>query len=418
MDKIFAGKPPDDYIRPLRAGVLFWSSYYLVIAIMDWLIAAPAPLPASYVLYFGSSIILLPVLAFWPYPAKRLGRAYPVLILILMGFLPLLGEAVVLPNAGVQPWLEVRASSTAYVRQWLPNVVVVVLIAYCYRWFHVVLFVGILVVLNLLLAAARYPFDMLLTPAVIALFGASLMLILGLGISLTVERQRRQQRELHGANLRLLELSDTVEELAISRERNRLARDLHDTLAHSLTGLIIQLETADAYSDVDPTVARARLADALQTARTGLQETRRALAALRAGPLEDLGLAPALKQLAEAAAEQAGASLYLRLPASVPALDQQIERCIYRVAQEALANVVQHAGATQLLLRLACSYGRITLTMSDDGVGFDQARVTHPGHYGIPGMEERAQLAGGSLKITTAPGEGTVVLLDLPIKGR
>ena len=100
-----------------------------------------------------------------------------------------------------------------------------------------------------------------------------------------------------------------MEDLAISRERNRIAQELHDTLSHTLSGLSVQLETMKAYWEVDPATARKRLDKSLAATRSGLEETRRILMALRAKPLEELGLIPALRQMAEEATAKAGITL-------------------------------------------------------------------------------------------------------------
>src|SRR5439155_20678930 len=125
----------------------------------------------------------------------------------------------------------------------------------------------------------------------------------------------------------------TLESLAVSRERNRMARELHDTLAHTLSGLSVQLETVEAYWDVEPRTAHAMLDRALEATRDGLQETRRALKALRASPLDDLGLGLALRRMAESAVARANIELDLEIPEQVPPLAPDVEHCIYRVAQ-------------------------------------------------------------------------------------
>ena len=127
-------------------------------------------------------------------------------------------------------------------------------------------------------------------------------LAVGFSIGYLMNRIRNQQSSLETANIRLTHYTSTLEQLAITRERNRLARELHDTLAHSLSGLAVQLETVKAYWDVDQKMARSSLDLSLAVVHSGLEETRRALKALRASPLEDLGLAQAIKALVEDAA--------------------------------------------------------------------------------------------------------------------
>jgi len=408
----------DDFLRLLRAGALFWCSYFLLLAVLDGIQAAPESLGAAYFVFYGASILAVLAIAFAPGLTRRLGKTYSPLLLLLMGFLPLLGETFILPRAGVDPWMTVLASSNLYIRQWAPTILVVALIAYGYARFQVLLFVGAITAFNLLLALLHPSPDARNVSIVISiLFGVSTA-ILAVGLNRAFQYLHRQEAALRDANRQLLELAATAEDLALSRERNRMARELHDTLAHALTGLIIQLDTMDAYWDEDPGIARDLLGQAVGTARFGLDETRRALVALRASPLEDVGLLLAVKDLAESAAQWGGFKLYLRLPQHLPQLSDAMEQCIYRVAQEATANVVYHAKARHLDLWLSQTNGHIFLHVRDDGVGFDPADVSHPGHYGIPGMVERARMAGGSLTVRTEPGQGAEICLDLPIHTR
>ncbi len=386
----------------------------LLIAI-DWLIAATESLPASYVLYFGGAALVLPVLAFLPNLPSRLGRFYPILILSLMSLITFFGVTFVLPSSGMPSWIAVRTSPVVYIRQWVPDFMVLTLIAYGYRWIYVALYGITMTTLYMVLATIRLSPEFLQGFYILSLFAGASSLILGLAISRMFQHLHRQQAALRDANVQIMELASVTEELAVSRERIRMARELHDTLAHSLAGLIIQLETVDGYWDKDPGMAHDLLQQTLETARSGLQETRRALSALRASPLEDMGLVLALKQLSEAAVERVALQLSLQLPRQLPELSDETEQCIYRVAQEAISNVQNHAHAGHLDLWLTQVNGRITLNVHDDGIGFDPAKVSHPGHYGVPGMKERARLAGGELKITSSQNQGTTVTLDLPI---
>jgi signal transduction histidine kinase len=241
-------------------------------------------------------------------------------------------------------------------------------------------------------------------------------LVVGYLVNTLVSRLRTQQASLQEANAQLTHYAATLEHLTISRERNRMARELHDTLAHTLSALSVQLETVKAYWDVDGDTARRLVDKSLAATRSGLQETRRALRALRASPLVDLGLIEALRKLAEDGAARANARLELSLPEQAPALSSEVEQCIYRVAQEAVANVVYHANAATLSVDLSTTDGDVRLTVSDDGIGFDERNVADAGHYGLSGIRERALLVGSNLSIRGQPGEGTTV--ELVIEGR
>jgi signal transduction histidine kinase len=178
----------------------------------------------------------------------------------------------------------------------------------------------------------------------------------------------------------------------------------------------VQLEAVKAYWDVDSTMAQRLLEQSLAATRDGLQETRRALKALRASPLDDLGLRLALRQLAESAAARANLRLELNLPSAGPTLPKPVEQCIYRVAQEAIANVAHHADARTLRVGLAHEGAQVALTVADDGLGFDPQRAGQAGHYGLAGMRERAALVGGALIIESQRGEGTSVRLRINLR--
>jgi signal transduction histidine kinase len=238
-------------------------------------------------------------------------------------------------------------------------------------------------------------------------------LVIGYFINTLMTQLRDQQESLEQANTQLVHYASTLEHLTISRERNRLARELHDTLAHTLSGLTVQLETVKAYWDVDATAAQTMLDRSLEATRSGLQETRRALKSLRASPLDDLGLSLALRRMVESAAKRANLRLDLGVSAQIPSLSPDVEQCIYRVAQEAVANVTYHANAKNLKVHLTFNGGGILLLVEDDGQGFTEQSGNHADHFGLPGMRERAQLAGGNLSIDSHPGQGTTVRLAI-----
>ena len=155
------------------------------------------------------------------------------------------------------------------------------------------------------------------------------------------------------------------------------------------------------------------LEDSLQTARTGLTESRHAIQALRASPLEDLGLIQAIRNLAESAAGRSGATLNLEVPACLEKLSPDVEQCIFRVAQEALENIVRHAEAKSIIVQLAQEVHGLTMVIADDGQGFDPVQVDAQKHLGLKGLRERVGLFGGNLQINSRPGQGTTITLML-----
>jgi signal transduction histidine kinase len=238
-------------------------------------------------------------------------------------------------------------------------------------------------------------------------------LLVGYMVARIMAIQRQQRQSLAEANAKLAHYATTLEQLATTRERNRLARELHDTLAHTLSAVAVELEAVDSLWEANPVQARALLKRSLTATRTGLTETRRALQALRSSPLEDLGLALAIRQEAQTVAERANLPLDLHIPEQVDNLSPDVEQCVYRVTQEALANAAHHAQAQRLEVKLLREEGRLALTVSDDGRGFDPTAVDAEHHLGIRGMRERAGMVGGVFEIESEPGQGTTVCLTV-----
>jgi signal transduction histidine kinase len=245
--------------------------------------------------------------------------------------------------------------------------------------------------------------------------GQSVVLtLIGYVVVRMIAAQREQRAKLTAANKQLADYAVTVDQLATSRERNRLARELHDTLSHTLSSLAVQLEAVESVWTEAPGQAHTLLVKSIANTRSGLAESRRALQALRASPLEDLGLGLALRNLAESTATRAGLELTEKIPKQIEGLSPEAEQCIYRVAQEALDNVVRHAQAKEIRVALCQqATGHWQLTVDDNGRGFDASTVMVEGHYGLQGMQERATVLGGSLEISSQPASGTRIRLVL-----
>ena len=237
-------------------------------------------------------------------------------------------------------------------------------------------------------------------------------------------------RELSPEDLRLLYTIGDLLSIAIERarlfnksvesgaieERNRLAREIHDTLAQGLAGIALQLETADVLleSGQEPQKISNAIQQALQLARANLEEARRSVLDLRAAPREGRTLAQALKALAHDAGAKGGLEIDFELSGGEHPLPVRIEAGLYRIAQEALANVVQHAGAQRAALSLATLPDQVTLVIADNGHGFDPER-TMPDRFGLIGLNERVKLLGGTLQLNSSPGSGTRIEINLPL---
>lgn len=196
-------------------------------------------------------------------------------------------------------------------------------------------------------------------------------------------------------------------------ERRRLAGEIHDGISQRIVSLSFHLSAAaDAVAD-DPALAAEQIARAQDLASATLEETRLAIAGLRPPVLDDLGLAASLESLARTIPEPSVA--VDTVPTQLP---EHVETAVYRIAQEALQNIMKHAEAKQAVLRLRTTARGVVLEISDDGKGFDQTHATEkagPVGYGVSGMQQRAELLGGRLTLASKPGRGTMLRLTMPL---
>jgi signal transduction histidine kinase len=392
----------------LRLTALLWLGYLAALAVIDIALRPPnQPFEYSYPVANGLIGLMLLGLTMQTWVQEKLGRAFLPLMIVLMSVSPILSNYM-------SPLTLPRSASASGGLVML--LMALVLTAWQYRWRYVAVYCLVTLGIHVgLLLSLDPPFGRAVVMEILFRIVQTIgFLVIGYFINALIAQLRSQQDSLKQANAQLVHHASTLEHLTVSRERNRMARELHDTVAHTLSGLTVQLETVKAYWNVDPAAAQTMLDKSLVATRSGLQETRRALKSLRATPLEDLGLCLALRRMAESAATRASLALDLPLPEQIPSLSPDVEQCIYRVAQEAVSNVVYHAGAKNLQLRLTCTDGEISLMVSDDGLGFDALGSKHPDHFGLAGMRERAELAGGNLTIDSQPGQGTTVRLTIP----
>jgi signal transduction histidine kinase len=254
--------------------------------------------------------------------------------------------------------------------------------------------------------------DSLLLFAASALARVALLFIVPLLVSVLAERERQRHTELQAAHQRLRRHTATVEQLATSRERNRLARELHDTLAHSLSALTVQLEALRSLQAHDPEAARVAVDRLAALSRRGLEESRQAIQALRTDMVETLGLEGALRDMIQDFRARTGLAADLVLAGQECDLTVEEAQALYRIADEALTNVERHAAAGSVNVHLACGLDRVDLVIRDDGIGFDLSTVD-PERYGLTGMAERAALVGATLEVHSRPGSGAAVWCTL-----
>jgi signal transduction histidine kinase len=223
--------------------------------------------------------------------------------------------------------------------------------------------------------------------------------------------------ELNATHARLQTYVGQVEGLTVARERNRMARDIHDTLGHYLTVINVQIETAQKLSARDPARGQAALATAKTLASECLAEVRRSVDALRPAALDGVALPEAIARLVDDLRRASGVTIHVE-GQGVGTLAPAAEETVYRVIQEALTNVRKHARAHNVWLRTEWGPAWFVCSVRDDGHGAapqsgDDAAGAAPG-FGLRGMHERVAAVGGALEITTAPGAGFGVSLRVP----
>ncbi len=216
--------------------------------------------------------------------------------------------------------------------------------------------------------------------------------------------------------IQLIHLSKQSRESAVMAERNRLARDIHDTLAQGFTGVIMQLEAVKgALAHGDKTAVAAHVERASDLARASLGEARRSVRALRPRSLEGSSLCVALEALFDRMTRGTGLHAEFHLLGNVPKLPADWEEGLLRIAQESLTNMIRHAKGKNFRAALVVSDEEIQFRLSDDGIGF-QVHAEHEG-FGLLGMKERADQMGAEFSIRSTPGEGTEIQITLPRPG-
>jgi len=225
---------------------------------------------------------------------------------------------------------------------------------------------------------------------------------------------------LEGRALQLRALSERAIN-AQEEERKRIARQLHDETTQSLSTLIINLERLESAVAAGTSNGnlQSRLAAARQLATRSVEDLRKVIYDLRPTMLDDLGLVPAIRWYARSNLEEIGVQVTLDAPDEAMRLPSQLETTLFRIAQEAINNIVHHAEAKSVAISLRRDDGSICLGIDDDGRGFDVAKITGQAlrlrRMGLLGIQERAELVGGEVTLDSVPGRGTRLRVLIPL---
>jgi signal transduction histidine kinase len=227
----------------------------------------------------------------------------------------------------------------------------------------------------------------------------------------TLERLELAMNENEGLHAQLVA---QAREAGILDERQRLAREIHDTIAQGLAGIITQLEAAAHRSWDDEDGIRRHLGSATVLARESLDEARRSVRAIRPSQLVNSRLPDALSDVGERWSEISGVPVRVETTGDRRPLRPEVELILLRAAQEALANIAKHAGATRAGITLTFMDGSVTLDVRDDGIGFDPASTPKAQSFGLAAMRQRVEHVHGVLEVESTIGEGTAISVHIP----
>ncbi len=255
---------------------------------------------------------------------------------------------------------------------------------------------------------------------VIILLGGPVSMGLGLYIEALVRQGRERARLIHELQTTRQQLAEASRHAGIMQERQRLARDIHDTFTQGLSSMVMQIEAMDAALSPDDTKGRQALERVGRIAREHLAEARRLLWALQPEVAERARLSDMLRPLAQHWAEESGVSVGVTITGQVISLRPEIEVTLLRATQEALANIRKHAQANSVVLTLSYMEEIVALDIADDGIGFDPNTLPTSllgetsGRFGLKALRERIEQLEGTFSLESTPGLGTTIAVALP----
>ena len=240
-------------------------------------------------------------------------------------------------------------------------------------------------------------------------FGLGIFFVLQLTNKIITERQMRQK--LADANEQLKEYSQKIEELATVQERNRIARDIHDSLGHALTSLNIQMQTAVKLWDKEPTLAHSFLTQAQSLGKTAMQEVRKSISTLREDGREEKPLEARIETLVDDYRKGTGLFICTNI-SRCSSVSKPVAKTIYRIIQESLTNIFKYAEATEVKIQLKTTSEQLSLTIEDNGKGFDLKKKRSG--FGLRGMQERVTTVNGRFELITSPKNGCRIEVKIP----
>lgn len=248
------------------------------------------------------------------------------------------------------------------------------------------------------------------TLSFVLIFGLALVFVLMLMNAILSERQSREK--LAVANEKLRQYALRIENQATLEERNRIAREIHDSLGHSLTALNLQLETALKLWQSNPTKAQTFLATAKELGSSALQDVRQSVSAMRSHPLQEQSLEQVILSLAENFQRSTGVAPICQINLFHP-IPIDVSTAVYRIIQESLTNICKHTKSTEVKLQLITTKTSLQLRIQDNGTGFDLKQNTTG--FGLQSMRDRTLALGGNFNINSVPGSGCQITIDIPL---
>ncbi|NEP13166.1 MAG: sensor histidine kinase [Symploca sp. SIO2C1] len=396
--------------HPIRF-LLYFEWILLIFIALTEIITFPLPPP------FKSSILMLP-------PRSPILNLFCIVSLGAMGlWLPTNDQQIEkIIYTGSEIGLILLASFVGHIRL-LPLMLIILVIRNCFLFKHQSRFVltGFAFLLFLLREIERVQHMALRRPFIVperltyfvfisTIFFCLILIFLQLLVD-AVLSERQSREKLAKANAQLRQYALRIEDVATLQERNRIARDIHDSLGHSLTVFNLHLEAALRLWESEPTEAKELLQEAKQLGSTALKEVRQSVATLRSDPLQGQSLEKAIASLTEDFHKSTGIFPTCRLHLQ-QSISPEVKTAAYRIVQEALTNISKYAKAKEVNIQIQIVTG-LELVIQDNGKGFNLNQNTTG--FGLQGMRERTLALGGSFEIVTAPGAGCQIIAKLPL---